>query len=150
MIVVPVTIAEAKAFVTGMHRHHEAPTGAKFAIGLAAGPELRPLIGVVMVGRPGSRKRAEADPLLCEVTRLATDESRNACSMLYGAAWRAARAMGYRRMLTYTLPSESGASLRAIGARDIGVTEGRSWDRPGRPRTDRHPIGPKRIWELTS
>jgi hypothetical protein len=66
--------------------------------------------------------------------------------MLYAAVWRAARAIGYRRMLTYTLPEESGASLRAIGMRQDGMTEGRPWDRPKRPRSARYPVGPKVRW----
>jgi len=148
MKVVPVTITEAQAFVTAVHRHHAAPLGGLFAAGLSLGPELRPLLGVVIVGRPNARARQ--DGWTCEATRVATDETRNACSMLYGAAWRAARALGYRRMLTYTLQSESGSSLRAAGARQIGLTEGRSWSRPRRLRADTHPIGPKIVWEWTA
>lgn len=82
-----------------------------------------------------------------EVTRLATDGTKNACSLLYAAAWRAARALGYRQLVTYTLPEESGASLRGAGWRVIGQTEdhGRGWSRPGRPRVDEHPLQRKLV-----
>ena len=82
-----------------------------------------------------------------EVTRLATNGSRNACSMLYQAAWRACRAMGYRRLITYTLPEEGGASLRGAGWKLIGQAGGGSWSRPSRPRIDTHPLQRKLLWE---
>ena len=91
-----------------------------------------------------------ADGFTCEVTRLATDGSRNACSMLYRAAWRAARAMGYRRLVTYTLPEEGGSSLRAAGFRLIGEAGGGSWSRDSRPRVDLHPTQTKLRWELVA
>lgn len=68
--------------------------------------------------------------------------------MLYGAIWRAARALGYTRMFTYTLPEESGSSLRAIGMREDGITSGRSWDTPSRRREITYPCGPKVRWVL--
>lgn len=74
--------------------------------------------------------------------------ARNACSMLYGAAWRASRALGYRRCTTYTLLSESGASLRAAGWKQVAVVRGRSWSCPSRPRTDGHPLEDKIRWEI--
>lgn len=81
------------------------------------------------------------------MTRLATDGTRNACSMLYGACWRAARALGWRRLVTYTLPSEGGASLRAAGWRLLGEAGGGSWSCESRPRVDRHPTQTKLRWE---
>ena len=147
LVVVPVTISEAKAYVREVHRHAPVIQGGLFAVGLAESPGPRPLVGVAIVGRPS---RLIQDGWTCAITRLATDGSRNACSMLYGAAWRAAKAIGYRRARTYTLTTESGASLRAIGARPIGLTEGRSHSRPKRPRTDKHEIAPRVIWELVA
>lgn len=101
--------------------------------------------GVAIVGRPVSRMLQ--DGWTAEVVRLATDGTRNACSILYGAAWRAARALGYRRLVTYTLPEEGGASLRAAGWRCLGERGGGSWDRAGRPRVDTHPTQVKIGWE---
>lgn len=108
--IVPVTFRQAVQFVTELHRHHKAPRGHKFSIGLMAGDAL---VGVVMVGRPVAR--ALDDGRTAEVNRSCTDGTPNANSMLYGAAWRAAKAMGYRRCVTYTQAGESGASLRAAG-----------------------------------
>lgn len=111
MRVVPITFKAACEFVAKLHRHNKPPVGHKFSIGLQAADG--GLVGVAMVGRPIAR--AFDDGLTCEVNRTCTDGTRNANSMLYGAAWRAARAMGYTRMLTYTQADESGASLRAAG-----------------------------------
>ena len=143
---VPLTISEAKVFIDREHRHHRAPVGGNFAIGAARDGEV---VGAVVVGRPVSRVLAQ-DDYTAEVTRLASDGSRNVCSLLYAAAWRAARAMGYRRLITYTLDTEPGTSLRAVGFREVGRTKGGSWDRPDRPRVDKHPTQPKIRWELTS
>lgn len=108
--VIPVTFRQACLFVTELHRHNKAPRGHKFSIGLESDGVL---VGVVMVGRPVAR--ALDDGRTAEVNRTCTDGTANANSMLYGAAWRAAKAMGYRRMITYTQADESGASLRAAG-----------------------------------
>lgn len=143
MTTVPMTLREAREYVTRVHRHHPAPQGGLFAVGAAEGDSI---VGVVIVGMPVARMLA--DGFTCEITRLATDGSRNACSMLYRAAWRAARAMGYRRLVTYTLPEEGGTSLRAAGFRLIGEAGGGSWSRADRPRVDMHPTQPKLRWEL--
>ena len=108
--IIPVTFREAQAFVAALHRHNKPPKGHKFSIGLSDGKKL---VGVVMVGRPIAR--AFDNGRTCEVNRTCTDGTPNANSMLYGAAWRAARAMGYLRCVTYTQHDESGASLRAAG-----------------------------------
>lgn len=112
--IAPVTFREACAFVAEHHRHNKPPCGHKFSIGLLSGGSL---VGVVMVGRPIAR--AFDDGLTMEVNRTCTDGTANANSMLYGAAWRAARAMGYRRGVTYTQADESGASLRGAGWRRV-------------------------------
>jgi hypothetical protein len=142
--IVPVTISDAQEFVSQHHRHHKAPLGALFAIGAAADAEM---VGVAIVGRPVAR--VLQDGWTAEVTRVATTGERNACSMLYRACWRAARAMGYRRLLTYTLPEEGGASLRGAGFRLVGAAGGGSWSRPSRPRVDKHPLQEKLRWEVT-
>lgn len=143
---VPVTIRDARAYVEAQHRHHRAPVGGLFAVGVAG--EGGGLVGVALVGRPVAR--GLQDGLTAEVTRVATDGTRNACSMLYGACWRAARALGYRRLVTYTLASEGGASLRASGYRVVGETRGGSWSCPSRPRVDRHPLQRKLRWEASA
>lgn len=122
--IVPITFKAACAFVAEHHRHNKPPRGHKFSIGVV--DEIDDLVGVVMVGRPIARSLDNG--LTCEVNRSCTDGYRNANSMLYGAAWRAAKAMGYRRCVTYTQHSESGASLRAVGWRPAADLKPRgSW-----------------------
>jgi hypothetical protein len=103
------------------------------------------LHGVAIVGRPVARHLDNGWTV--EVNRTCTDGTANANSMLYGAAARAARALGYRRLITYTLKSESGASLRGAGWHVVGERDGRSWSCPSRPRTDKHPLEAKLLWE---
>lgn len=141
---VPMTLSEANAFVAKHHRHHRPVPGTKFAVGVAKGDEI---VGVALVGRPVSRHLDDTWTL--EVNRVATDGTRNACSMLYGAAWRAAKALGYRRLVTYTLPEEGGASLRGAGWRLIGEAGGGKWGRDHRPRVDTHPMQTKLRWEAS-
>jgi hypothetical protein len=111
MKVVPITFRAACAFVAELHRHNKPPRGHKFSIGL--NDERGDLVGVAMAGRPVARHFD--DGLTLEVNRTCTDGTRNANSMLYGAVWRAAKAMGYTRCITYTQADETGASLRAAG-----------------------------------
>lgn len=110
MRVVPLTFRQACAFVAEHHRHHKPPRGMKFCVGLEHDGQL---VGVGIAGRPVAR--ALDDGLTLEVIRTCTDGTDNANSMLYGSIWRAARAMGYTRCVTYTQEGESGASLRAVG-----------------------------------
>lgn len=127
---VPVTFAEAKGFVDGYHRHHRAPVGHKFSIGIADAGEL---VGVAIVGRPVARQLDDGRTL--EVIRTATDGTRNANSMLYGACTRASFALGYVRLVTYTEQGETGASLRAAGFKVIAERRPRGgWSTPLRPR----------------
>jgi hypothetical protein len=136
----PITLREARAFVNKHHRHHHAPQGGLFAVAVGA----EQVEGVAIIGKPVARMND--DGWTAEVTRVCTLGAPNACSMLYGAAWRCARALGYRRLLTYTLASEDGGSLRAAGWRIIGQTDGGSWSRTSRPRVDTHPTEQKTIW----
>lgn len=142
MTLVPLTQREAFAFVRKNHRHHEPPRGALFQLGAEKGGHV---IGVAIVGRPVARHLQ--DDFTAEVLRLCTDGTRNACSFLYGASWRAARCLGYRRLVTYTLPEEGGTSLRAAGWRLVGEAGGGSWSRSERPRIDTHPTQTKLRWE---
>jgi len=142
----PITLRAAQAFVREHHRHNDPQQGHKFSIGLTENGQL---VGIVTVGQPIAR--TQNDGYTAEVTRCCVLEGhRNANSKLYAAAIRAARAMGYRRILTYTLPSESGASLKAVGFRMDGMTRynANGWNMPGRPRktSERYPAGPKVRW----
>ncbi len=130
---VPVTFAQACQFVAAWHRHHGPPVGHKFSIGVA--DEHDTLVGVAVVGRPVARHLD--DGLTLEALRVATDGHKNACSLLYAAAWQAARALGYRRLVTYTQAGESGASLRAAGWRIVAARPpAPGWSRPSRARAD--------------
>lgn len=140
---VPITISDAHEFVRQHHRHHRPSVSGLFAVAAARGDAI---VGVAVIGRPVAR--GLQDGFTAEVTRLATDGTRNACSMLYGASWRAARALGYRRLVTYILATEPGTSLRAAGWKIVGAVKGRTWDCPSRPRVDRHPTQNKIRWEI--
>ena len=137
-------MAVANQYVLGHHRHHKPSVGHKFSIGLTDGEQL---VGVVIVGRPVSRMLD--DGYTAEVTRCCTDGTPHAPSKLYAAAWRAARAMGYRRLVTYILESEPGTSLHAAGWREIGRAGGGRWSRPSRLRKDDHPVCPKTRFEVS-
>ncbi len=149
MLAVPITLREAMAFVAEHHRHHRPPRGGVFAIGCTGvdlnGDALTPLSGVAIVGRPLARMTQNG--WTAEVTRVATDGTKNACSFLYGACWRAAKAMGYTRLVTYTLPEEGGTSLRAAGWKCLGETGGGLWTRKARPRVDEQNTQRKLAWE---
>jgi hypothetical protein len=140
--IVPITLEEANAFVSEHHRHHDPVVGHKFAVGLSDGQKIR---GVIIAGRPVAR--LSDDGWTLEVNRCCTDGVTNGCSMLYGAAWRAAKALGYRRLITYTLAEEGGASLRGAGWKLVGERGGGTWNRNGRPRVDTHPTQMKLLWE---
>jgi hypothetical protein len=144
MRVVPITFREACAFVLQWHRHHKPPCGSLFQLAAAD----TKICGVVMVGRPVARMLQ--DGWTAEVIRLASDGTPNACSFMLRAAWRAAAALGWNKLITYTLPEEGGASLRGAGFRCIGVVGGGSWSRKARPRIDLHPLQTKLKWELES
>lgn len=138
----PISLREANDFVALYHRHHRPTPGMKFALAAYEGEELA---GVVIVGRPVARGWDYRE--VAEVTRLCTRGGPNVCSFLYGAARRAARAMGYERIITYILASEPGTSLKAAGWRFVRATDGGSWSCPSRPRDDKHPLEPKQLWE---
>jgi hypothetical protein len=146
LTIVPVTWREAVAYVAQHHRHHLPPRGDLFRIGVA--DEKGVIRGVAITGRPVARHLD--DGWTAEVLRVATDGCPNACSALYGASWRAARALGWRKLITYTLASESGTSLVAAGWRCLGESGGGSWSRPSRPRVDLHPLQEKLRWEATA
>ena len=132
--IIPTTYKEACKFVNDNHRHHKAPVGHKFSIAAWDGDKI---VGVAMVGRPVSRHLDNG--LTLEVNRLCTDGTHNACSFLYAASWRAAKALGYKKIITYILESESGASLRAVNWKCVGEAGGLKWTGKRRPQIDLYP-----------
>lgn len=141
--IIPINLKDANAFVKAHHRHHKPVIGYKFAVAISDESELH---GVAIVGRPVARHFD--DGLTLEVNRCCTDGVKNGCSMLYGAAWRVTRELGYKRLVTYTLQSESGASLRGAGWKVIAERKQRQWNMPGRPRDNQPETGDKLLWEI--
>jgi hypothetical protein len=124
MKLIPIKQRDARAFVDAHHRHNKAPRGSVFQIGLEKDNEL---IGCIMVGRPVSRNLDNGITL--EVNRTCIDGyHKNACSMLLGAAVRAAKALGWKKIITYTLPSESGSSLKGAGWTLEGPSTTGNWN----------------------
>jgi hypothetical protein len=130
LCVAPITLKDANAFVKRQHRHHGPTTGHKWSIALRN--EHGALCAVAIAGRPVARRLDDGTTI--EVLRLCTDGTPNACSMLYAATRRAAKAMGYTRIITYILASEPGTSLKAAGWRKAATTPGGEWTRPSRKR----------------
>lgn len=118
----PITFREASEYINMHHRHHKATVGHKFSIGCYDNDRL---VGVAVCGRPVSRYYD--DGFTCEINRLCTDGTKNACSMLYGACCRIAKEMGYKKIITYTLKSENGASLKASNFVCEGEAGGTHW-----------------------
>jgi hypothetical protein len=149
MTLVPLDLSEANDFVRSFHRHNKPTQGGKFAIGLSS--ELG-LCGVAIVGRPIARLLS--DDFTAEVLRLCVhdDAPRNACSKLYAAAWRACKAMGYKKLITYTLQTESGDSLRGAGFKIVAESKntGKGWT--NRPNRNWQPVyGQLKFrWELSA
>lgn len=143
----PITFKEACAFIVKHHRHHQPPQGWKYGVAVNDGDKV---VGVITVGRPVARGLDNGWTL--EVTRCCTDGTHNCASMLYGAAWRAAKAMGYKRLITYTLQEESGHTLDKTlsGWRMVHETKGGSWNCKARPRVQVAPTGQKTLWEITT
>ena len=125
----PITLREANAYVAQHHRHNQPTNGHKWSIACYDGDRL---CGVAICGQPIARKLDNG--LTIEIRRVCTDGTHNACSILYGACARVARDMGYKRVVTYTLISEPGASLKASGFENCGEAGGVSWNMPSRPR----------------
>ena len=146
MHIAPVTLKDANEFVFTYHRHHKPCTGQKFSISVR--DDYGMIHGVAICGRPVSRYLDDGYTL--EINRLCTDGTRNACSMLYGACARAAKAMGYTRVITYILESENGASLKASNFRYDGIAGGTIWTgkRSGRDNGVPHQMKKRFVKEL--
>ena len=136
---IPLELAAANEFVANLHRHHDPVYRDKFRVGALVDGKL---VGVVQVGRPVSRYLDNGENI--EVVRLCTDGTKNVCSFLYAKAARIAKEMGYKKIITYILESESGASLKAAGWKQETVTNGGTWNRKSRPRTTIAPTVPKK------
>ena len=147
LMIVPVTREVAMKYVENYHRHLGKPTATIFQIGCAI-QETNILCGVAIVGTPIARLINDGWTL--EVNRCCTDGTRNATSMLYGACWRTAKALGYRRLITYTHVNESGESLKGAGWKIVGEVKAQSWHRKSRPAVDKGPLIAKFKWEITS
>ena len=151
LIVVPIEFGEANLFVEKYHRHNSTLPGAKFS--LAVSDETGIIHGVAIIGIPKARMLCDGWTL--EVNRTCTDGTYNANSMLYGAAWRAAKAIGYRRLVTYIQHGESGASLRAAGwtkMRDLKPRKSWAESSSGMRKLISDPIGTggiaRSFWEI--
>ena len=139
---IPISLADANAFVAEHHRHHKPVRGHKFSLGCEQDGTL---VGVAIVGRPVSRYLDDGKTL--EVNRLCTTGERNACSFLYGAAVRAAKSLVYQKILTYTLDTEPGVSLRAAGWSCAGIAGGKRWTGVRCPKEDLYPAQMKLRYE---
>ena len=144
MEITPINFEEANAYVSAFHRHHKPMQGCKFCLAVSDNDKV---VGVAIVGRPVARLLDNGWTL--EVNRCCTDGTKNACSMLYSSAWKAAKALGYKRLITYTIPEEGGASLRASNWKCIGLKGGGNWNVKSRPRIDTDELlrGQKLLWE---
>ena len=126
----PITVQDAKPYIARHHRHNKSPQSGLCAVSVVDGENL---VGVAVLGRPSAR--ALQDGYTAEITRNTTEGHLNACSMLYGALLRVAKALGYHRVYTYTLKSESGSSLRAVGFLvDAELQPRPTWNCQSRPR----------------
>lgn len=143
LCIIPLDLDEANLLVGRWHRHHQPVVGHKFSVGVMV--QDGEICGAAIVGRPVSRRLDNG--LTLEVTRCVTNGTANAASALYGACRRACFALGYQRLVTYTLKTEPGTSLRAAGWRVMAETSGGSWSCQSRPRVDKHPLEAKFRWE---
>jgi hypothetical protein len=140
---IPLSLDAANTLVAHWHRHHKPLAQAKFCIGVV--DNNGHVCGAAIVGRPIARLLDDGVSL--EVNRCVTNGMPNACSLLYGAVARAAKAMGYSRVWTYTRVDEPGTSLRAVGWKlDDPKIRAQSWNRPGRTREDHTEIIQRKRW----
>ena len=151
--VVPISQRAAKDFIRKHHRHCSPPAGWRFGAAVRNGPGLQGIVAVAMCGRPVSRCLDQK--LIVEVNRLccrtdvAAELTWNACSLLYGWCARTAKSIGAEHIITYTLASEAGTTLRAAGWTIDGYTVGRHWDTPTRRRRNSGHVENKTRWVRT-
>ena len=153
LIIRPITLRAASEFIAAQHRHNKPPRGWKYGVSVWDDADL---VGVATAGRPVAREIQSKEPLTLEVNRTCTDGTPNANSMLYGAVWRVAKAMGYTRAFTYIQGDETGVSLRAAGWVKVKDIEPRaSWAESSvKLKGMRDPIGnggvSRQLWEIRS
>lgn len=141
MKAIPIELKAANEFVAAFHRHHKPVYRDKFRIGCEVDGRL---VGVVQLARPVSRMLDNGKTI--EVVRLCTDGTKGVCSFLYSRAARIAKEMGYEKIITYILESESGTSLKASGWHKVADIRGQEWSRPSRPRHTSAPACNKQRW----
>jgi len=95
-------------------------------------------LGVAIVGRPVAR--ALDDIITAEISRVCTAEGgpKNVCSFLYGRCWRSWQQMGGERMITYTLVTEPGSSLKGAGWQIMGETRKKKKEHLWNTRKPKH------------
>lgn len=142
MKAIALELKEANEFVEKLHRHHKPVHRDKFRCGVV--DDEGKLRGIVQIGRPVSRHLDDGQTV--EVVRLCTDGLENACSFLYSRAARVSKELGYKKIITYILESETGASLKATGWVHEANTKGQAWTRPSRPRETTAPTDNKQRW----
>lgn len=142
MKAIALELKEANEFVEKLHRHHKPVHRDKFRCGVA--DDEGNIRGIVQIGRPVSRHLDDGQTV--EVVRLCTDGFDNACSFLYSRAARAAKELGFKKIITYILESESGASLKATGWTHEADTRGHHWSCQSRPRETTAPTDNKQRW----
>ncbi len=139
LVAIPLELKQANEYVSNSHRHHDPVYRDKYRIGCLSGGEL---VGIVQVGRPVSRMLDDGKTL--EVVRLCSNGEKNVCSFLYSRAARIAKELGYKRIITYILDSESGSSVIAAGWKYEASIKGHSWNCPSRPRNTTAPTCDKK------
>ena len=144
--IIPIELSEANIAVAVWHRHHQPAVGHRFSLGVI--DEEGTLHGAAIIGRPVARLAGHPSKIL-EVARLVTDGTKNCCSMLYSAAARAGKELGYEKIQTYILAdSETGISLKASGWVCVGISGGGQWKHTdGKKRRTDQPTGKKSKWE---
>lgn len=145
LYVIPIELTHANAAIAVWHRHHKPCVGHRFSLGAIDQDGV--LHGAAVVGRPVARLAGDPSQVL-EVTRLVTDGTKNVCSMLYSAAARAGRELGFLRIQTYILADEeTGTSLKASGWTNEGIAGGGQWKHTdGKERRTDQPVGKKVRW----
>lgn len=150
----PCTVKAALRRVREWHRHLPKIQGGLFAAQIL--DDRGGCVGVAIAGHPCQEwmntgricitRVAAVEGLPKVVDHLGREHAAPACTKLYASLCRAARALGYREAWTYTLPEETGVSLRAAGFIDMGMTDGGEHDRPSRRRAPAKHPEPKRRW----
>jgi len=141
MKAIPLERKQVAEYVDKLHRHHDSVMRDRYRIGCE---HEGLLVGVIQVGNPVARALCDGKTL--EVVRLCTNGTTNVCSFLYGAAARIARELGYKKIITYILDTESGNSLRAAGWHKEADIRGHAWGCPSRPRQTTAPACNKQRW----